>query len=87
MYYNVLLRISCLHCGTAAQFTLIVFSRDLYGKAVHGGFLVQIDVQGEDQSDWQEPCEICGRRYFHEHINNKPMYRNAVSDCSSDENN
>jgi len=43
--------------------------------------------EGEDQSDWQEPCEICGRRYFHEHINNKPMYRNAVSDCSSDENN
>ena len=23
--------------------------------------------QGE-QRDWQEPCHICGRRYYHEHI-------------------
>ena len=34
-------------------------------------------VQGstdDEQDDWQEPCEVCGRRYFHEHIQARAVY-------------
>ena len=27
-----------------------------------------ITVQEADASEWRAPCEICGRRYYHEHV-------------------
>lgn len=38
-------------------------------------------LQGEE-SEWQEPCTLCGRQYYHEHIRsmkkgNFDAYRDA----------
>lgn len=33
-------------------------------------------------NDWQAPCEVCGRRYPHQHI--RSMYRTAPDEIESD---
>eukprot|EP00891_Asterochloris_glomerata_P004050 jgi/Astpho2/4050/Aster-x0618 len=49
---------------------LIMRARSLIGKAPLHAFGDSDSIFEEQASDseWQEPCEICGRRYFHEHI-------------------
>ena len=37
----------------------------------------------EGGGDWQQPCEVCGRRYPHQHV--RSAYADRPSDSSDDE--
>ncbi len=36
----------------------------------------------QEEGDWQAPCEVCGRRYPHQHV--KAVYQSAAADEGSD---
>jgi hypothetical protein len=37
----------------------------------------------QEESEWQQPCEVCGRRYPHQHV--KAVYASAEAGGGSDE--
>lgn len=40
--------------------------------------------QGEE-SDWQEPCTVCGRRYYHEHVRSMSKGNAHGEDADTDD--
>ena len=45
------------------------------GAGAGGGSSDEGSGQEEEVSDWQAPCEVCGRRYPHQHV--KAVYQSS----------
>lgn len=66
---------SCYKQCTSRKYDLIISS-----------WLMELMQDTEDNpDDWQEPCEICGRRYHHEHI--RSTYTGLTTQATSDSDN